>query len=121
MSPRTRRSVVCFTLALFGLAALSPGSGARRAVPDDTLVYPVLVSLQNGGQGSGFFLNLQSGLFLVTARHVLFKEGTDGLLAREAEILSYAKDPNDKGKNIFRLDLAELKRTDKRLYRVSCG
>lgn len=110
MSPRTRRSVVCFTLALLGLAALSPGSGARRPVPDDTLVYPVLVSFQNGGQGSGFFLNLHSGTFLVTARHVLFKEDTDNLLGREAVILSYAKDPNDNGKNVFQLDLVELKR-----------
>jgi len=52
---------------------------ARRAVPDDNLAYPVLVTLKEGEQISGFFLNLQGGSFLVTARHVLFKEGTDNL------------------------------------------
>jgi hypothetical protein len=98
-------------LTLFALTVLCTEVSARRAVPDDNLAYPVLVTLKGGVQGSGFFLNLQAGQFLVTARHVLFKEGTDDLLSPEAEILSYAKDPNDKGKNIFQLDLAALKQT----------
>ena len=98
----------CF-LVFFALTALCTEVNARRAVPDDNLAYPVLITLKGGEQGSGFFLNLQASSFLVTARHVLFKEGTDDFLASEVEILSYAKDPNDKGKNIFQLNLAALK------------
>jgi len=96
------------TVTLF-LAALCTEVSAARAVPDDNLAYPVLITLKGGEQGSGFFLNLKGGSFLVTARHVLFKEGSDDLLAPEAEILSYGKDPKDKDKNIFRLDLVALK------------
>jgi hypothetical protein len=80
-----------------------------RAIPDDNLAYPVLITLKNGGQGSGFFLNASKASFLVTARHVLFKEKTDDLLDSDAEITSYAKDPKDKGKNEFTLDLKALK------------
>ncbi len=80
-----------------------------RAIPDDNLAYPVLITLKNGSQGSGFFLNAAQASFLVTARHVIFKQNSDDLLDSEAEILSYAKDPKNKGKNEFRLDLKALK------------
>jgi V8-like Glu-specific endopeptidase len=80
-----------------------------RAIPDDNLAYPVLITLKNGSQGSGFFLNASKATFLVTARHVLFKQKTDDLLDSDAEILSYARDPKDTGKNEFVLDLKALK------------
>src|SRR5712691_4990649 len=82
---------------------------AMRAIPDDNLAYPVLITLKNGSQGSGFFFNASKASFLVTARHVLFKEKTDDLLDFEAEIVSYAKDPREQGKNEFTLDLKALK------------
>jgi len=59
---------------------------------------------------AGFFFNTSSASFLVTARHVLFKEKTDQLIDVNAEIVSYAKDPADQTKNIFALDLAALKK-----------
>jgi hypothetical protein len=111
MNRKIRRFAVSWILALLAFLALCTESSARRSIPDDNLAYPVLVTLKGSPQGSGFFLNLHAGTFLVTARHVLYKEGTDDLLAPEAQILSYAKDPNDKGKNIFQLDLAALKQT----------
>lgn len=104
--------IVYSALTVIGLTVLCGEIDARRAIPDDNLAYPVLITLKGGVQGSGFFLNLQAATFLVTARHVLFKEGTDDLLAPEAEIRSYARDPSDKGKNIFQLDLATLKQGD---------
>lgn len=105
---RARNLIAYLVLLLIVLTVLCSDVSARRAVPDDNLAYPVLVTLKSGVQGSGFFLNLQTAMFLVTARHVLFKEGTDDLLASEADLRSYAKDPNDKGKNIFQLDLLTL-------------
>ncbi len=110
MKLRNTPHIIAYSaLTIIGLTVLCGEVGARRAVPDDNLAYPVLVTLKEGGQGSGFFLNLQTATFFVTARHVFFKEGTDDLLAQEAELRSYAKDPNDKGKNIFQLDLSALK------------
>ena len=106
---RILRPITCSILAFVALAALCSDARAARAVPDDNLAYPVLITRQGGGQGSGFFLNLDGATFLVTARHVLFKPGTDDLLAPEAETLSYAKEPGDTGKNIIQLDLAALK------------
>ena len=43
----------------------------QRALPDDNLAYPVLVTFKNS-QGSGFYLTTPSALYLVTATHVLY-------------------------------------------------
>lgn len=43
-----------------------------RAIPDSYLCYPVLITLGNGGFGSGFFLYSTTAIYLVTAKHVLF-------------------------------------------------
>lgn len=80
-----------------------------RAIPDDNLAYPVLITLRNGSQGSGFFLYAGCASFFVTARHVLFKEKSDELLDFDAEILSYPRNPIEKGTNKFTLDLRALK------------
>lgn len=45
-----------------------------RAIPNDNLNYPVLIKLRDGSSGSGFFFNNNNEtMYLVTARHVLFK------------------------------------------------
>jgi V8-like Glu-specific endopeptidase len=108
MSFSSHRSVCLFIFSLSAIV-LQQEATAVRAIPDDNLAYPVLITLKNGSQGSGFFLNASKASFLVTARHVLFKQNTDDLLDSDAEILSYAKDPKDKGKNEFTLDLKALK------------
>jgi hypothetical protein len=45
---------------------------SNRALPDDNLGYPVLISFDGGVFGSGFYLDTSSALYLVTAKHVLF-------------------------------------------------
>jgi trypsin-like peptidase len=95
-------------LVLLGTITLEHSAHAMRAIPDDNLAYPVLITLKSGEQGTGVFFDTSKALFLVTARHVLFKEKTDELIDANAEIVSYAKDPTDKTKNIFALDLATL-------------
>jgi hypothetical protein len=98
---------------LFGLlvvlALITPREGrADRAIPDDNLAYPVLVSLDTGAQGSGFFLNTSTKTHLVTAAHVLFDEKTGILKGKKAQLLSYSKDPQETGRNIIDLDLLAL-------------
>jgi hypothetical protein len=49
---------------------------AMRAIPDDNLAYPVLLTLKGVGQGSGLYLNVNGKLYLVTAKHVIFDPKT---------------------------------------------
>jgi len=103
-------------LALCGFAiclllSFSAAAVAQRAIPDDNLAYPVLIKLNTCDiQGSGFFLDTGSALFLVTARHVLFDESKPDhpLLCKDAELLSYSRDPRETDKNILVLDLEAL-------------
>jgi hypothetical protein len=51
--------VVIIILALVGTLV-----GANRAIPDDNLAYPVLITLKNGSTGSGFFVNTGRAVYL---------------------------------------------------------
>ena len=94
---------------LIAFVLITPGGGqADRAIPDDNLAYPVLVSLDTGSNGSGFFLNTGASTYLVTAAHVLFDETSGNLRAKKAKLLSYSKDPKETGRNIVQLDLISL-------------
>ncbi len=61
---------------VFLLAALIFGASSAQAVtalPQDYVKYPVMVSLDSGNSASGFYFNdNHSGIYLVTAAHVLF-------------------------------------------------
>lgn len=67
-----------------------------RYIPDDNLSYPVLIQLENGSSGSGFYLRSKNNLYLVTARHVLFeyKDDISGflLMSKNVRLTSYPKD-----------------------------
>jgi len=78
---------------------------AQRAIPDDNLAYPVLITLGNGSFGSGFFLTTKDAVYLVTAKHVLFLENSTQLINPNAELLSHSKDPKDPTKTILSVDL----------------
>lgn len=79
-----------------------------RAIPDDNLAYPVLVTVVQAGSGSGFFLNTSYSVFFVTAKHVLFDPNSGTLAGSTCSLLSYARDPNETAKNEFHLDLQQL-------------
>src|SRR5439155_25599728 len=81
---------------------------AARAIPDDNLAYPVLITvLPMGDTASGFYLNTGKSIFFVTSGHVLF--GDDGKMkGASATLLSYPKDINDKGHIVLTLDLKKL-------------
>jgi hypothetical protein len=98
-----------FILAVAACAhaqAVNPPS--QRAIPDDNLGYPVLITLGNGSSGSGFYIDNGKDIFLVTAKHVFFDPQNDTLLDTRATLLSYSKDPADDSNNLFSLDLAVL-------------
>jgi hypothetical protein len=78
-------------------------------MPDDNLGDPVLVTFPDG-TGSGFYLNANKGLFLVSAKHVLFgkdqkpRSGT-------VQLLSYPKNPSDAEPVHVVLDLDMLQKS----------
>ena len=96
-------------VAAIALTLWIPETYAQRKIPDDNLGYPVLVTLQNGATGSGFYLNTTVAVYLVTAKHVLFHPTTGQLWADSADLVSYPKDPKDQqNRNSFHVNLKAL-------------
>lgn len=80
----------------------------QRALPRDNLSYPVLVDIPTRLPATGFYVNNNNEIYLVTAKHVL----CDPKLTfwdNKATIQSYSKDHSDNTPNIFELDLRALK------------
>lgn len=108
-------------LALFSVVLYPSALIAQRAIPDNNLGYPVRISLSGCSNGitsieaSGFFLNTGSADYLVTARHVLFRESqgvpqnqTRPPQCNQADLLSYSANPKERIPNRFQLNLREL-------------
>jgi S1-C subfamily serine protease len=74
---KLRIGVLLFVANFLGL--LLGNAYSFPDIPNDNLAYPaLLVSKEN--LGSGFFFNKEDATYLVTARHVLFKETTVELI-----------------------------------------
>jgi S1-C subfamily serine protease len=58
--------------------------------------------------GSGFFLRDADSIYLVTAKHVLFDERTNEILAKTLTLVSYSKELADTTPNIINVDLSLL-------------
>ena len=90
---------------------------ARRAIPDDNLAYPVLITLKTAratSLGSGFYLNTGNALYLVTAKHVLatgleLDSGTQKVPDAELELLSYSKDLPTPKRILMTVNLSSLR------------
>ena len=82
----------------------------HRAIPDDNLAYPVLITIGNS-TGSGFYVSTADTTYLVTATHVLFAIGTatpPPLFASTFTLLSYSPDPADATPNRVIVDTRVL-------------
>lgn len=98
-------SILTLSLVGFPIHSQTP----VRALPDDNLAYPVLISLKSGnGFGSGFYVNTNTAIYLVTAKHVLFDLNTGKLLDSSFDLLSYSKDLSDLTPNSFTVDTTGL-------------
>jgi S1-C subfamily serine protease len=82
---------------LLTILTATPGYTARD-IPADNLGYPVRI-LIGEATGSGFYLNADDVIYLVTARHVLYdvasKQEVKPLRASKARLVSYAADPKN--------------------------
>jgi hypothetical protein len=72
-------------------------------IPKNNLAYPVLITLENGGTGSGFLINSGKATYFVTARHVFFKDDQT-LRSHSAEILCMSPDIPLGDASTFRID-----------------
>jgi hypothetical protein len=82
-----------------------------RYLPDNNLSYPVLIKLEDGSSGSGFFLNYdKKKQFLVTALHVLYRDekAVKVLRCSKAKIISYDEDLSIMSPIELELDLTIL-------------
>src|ERR1700687_4331190 len=79
---------------MIGLRPAASMADTQRAIPDDNLAYPVLITLKNASTGTGFYVNNGKAIYLVTAKHVLF-DNVDKLLDDRLTLLSYSKEPTD--------------------------
>jgi V8-like Glu-specific endopeptidase len=90
------------------IGTVSDGAAkAQRALPDDNLAYPVLITL-GGATGSGFFINNGVSVFFVTAKHVLFDPSSGKLRSDKATLLSYSPDISDTKHNRLTLNLSMM-------------
>jgi hypothetical protein len=85
---------------------------AERAVPDDNLAYPVMVTLRlNNGTatlGSGFYLNRPNGLYFVTAKHVIFPQNNRVVPDARLELMSYSREFSTHQPIILAASLSDL-------------
>lgn len=106
---------------LLGLiAALIPSAEARRAIPENYLKYPVLVTMDNGVSSSGFYFNDHKGdIYFITARHVFFEKAKSKkedaseeeyiLRGQKALLMSYPAEEELKDAVFIELNLDQLK------------
>lgn len=78
-----------------------------RAIPDNNLVYPLLISLANGTTGSGFQLKDGDRVLVVTAKHVLFDD-KGNLRAGNADVICQTADIDDDTVTTFGCDLGSM-------------
>src|SRR5947207_2231663 len=112
------RHSLILAVALLAVPALPRLASAQAYLPEDNLAYPVQVLVEGGG-GTGFFVRRDRELLLVTARHVLFDQGTGRLLAREFTLRALSKDVKETAVTVMHVNGAQLQesqqiRTDDR-------
>jgi hypothetical protein len=101
------------------VAAQDVITSSGRAIPEDNLAYPVLLSLQTiigKSLASGFFLNATHAMYLITANHFLAELNPVLRDANTKEyrsdvnvsVTSYSRDLSDNKHNSFILNLRTL-------------
>ena len=98
-----RRALI---LAVLGVAALGGIAYAQAYVPEDNLAYPVQVLVADGG-GTGFFVRKDQGLFLVTARHVVY-DIVKRQLAPEWTLRALSKDVHETAVTVLHVNATQL-------------
>ncbi|TOY94177.1 hypothetical protein DM587_07500 [Vibrio fluvialis] len=86
-------------------------------LPKSCLAFPVLITLGNGGLGTGVFVINGQDVFLVTAKHVIF-DNANVLQSVTANLKSYTEDQLPHDYWSFNLDLNQLIQTGNLRYNI---
>jgi hypothetical protein len=109
MAWHTFHLILVASLCVLAVLVAPQEAESSRDIPDNNLAYPVLILTDKKLMGSGFYLNAQNSIYLVTARHVLFDPNSGGpLFQRHILCRSYSSDPLDQSPNLLSLDLSAL-------------
>lgn len=95
------------SLFMFSTIGAAPTMG-DTAIPQDYLALPVLISLEKAGSASGFFMNSEAHVYLVTATHVLFDGPSPRPREARATLSCWTKDTVHPERVVLRLDLNRL-------------
>ncbi len=86
-----------------------------RYIPENNLAYPILIKMDTGGCGSGFFLSSKESLYLVTAKHVFLNQKDNSFLCnKEFTITAYSSDLSIKEPMQVLIQLDSIKETIKK-------
>ncbi|MBK8516671.1 MAG: trypsin-like peptidase domain-containing protein [Saprospiraceae bacterium] len=77
-----------------------------RKVPEELLACPIWVTFENGSSGTGVFFDIGEIMFLVTAKHVLFKD--EKLRGESCRLICQTRVSEDDDVKIFRTEFNEL-------------
>src|ERR1039457_1193839 len=81
---------------------------AAASVPLTSTECAVLITLENGATGSGFFIGSSNLFFLATAGHVLFSKNSTNLICNKATISWHSNDGTNNYENSIRINLGLL-------------
>jgi hypothetical protein len=97
MNPKQLRMIFPISMVLFVYLANSPVTLASRAIPDDLIVHPVLVTLMEGSSATGsglYFRDDFQGVYFISACHVFMEKDKNNNIvnrSKKAILLSYPK------------------------------
>jgi hypothetical protein len=104
-------TILVFFVLISVAAVVSFAAEEPSALPGDNLRYPVFITFDNTliSAGSGFYLSTDKAVYLVTAKHILYKDGN--LIGKVATIESYPRDLRSEEPIIIKLDLEVLEKS----------
>ena len=92
------------------VTCLSGKLRAQQPLPENYLSIPVLITLENGSSGSGFFISSSNHFFLATAGHVLFDKKSRKLQCNQANVSWHVDAGTNHSKSEFHMLLDVLEK-----------
>ena len=103
------KAILLITICIVGIYPQILFGG--RVISDDPMVFAAHIKFRNGSNGSGFYVNDGKYLYLVTAKHVLYKiennKITNTLIDNTAYIDSYSRNEHYKITILAQLNLLD--------------
>ena len=90
-----------------------------RNIPENNLAYPLLIKLDTDSSGSGFFLEAETKVYIVTAKHVIYDEDNN-LRGKKAEITCQTNEINNDEIEKLSFDFSSLNILTHSISDIAC-